>query len=68
MLNQLQLNQLSNYRYAVIDEFGGVMRKFASKIEAQPYLTTNTKLIALPKQPRSDPYQLALLTLPEALI
>jgi hypothetical protein len=59
---------LTNYRYAVIDEFGGVMRKFASKIEAQPYLTLGTKLIALPKQPKADPYQMALLILPKALI
>jgi hypothetical protein len=59
---------VTNYRYAVLDEFGGVMRKFASKIEAQPYLTAGTKLIALPKQPKADPYQVALLTLPEALI
>ena len=59
---------MTNYRYAVIDEFGGVMRKFASKIEAQPYLTAGTKLIALPKQPKAEPYQVALLTLPRALI
>jgi hypothetical protein len=59
---------LTNYRYAVVDEFGGVMRKFASKIEAQPYLTPGTRLIALPKQPKADPYQMVLLTLPEALV
>jgi hypothetical protein len=59
---------LTNYRYAVLDEFGGVMRKFASKIEAQPYLTAGTKLVALPKQPKAEPYQVAMLTLPEALI
>ena len=59
---------MTNYRYAVLDEFGGVMRKFASKIEAQPYLTAGTKLVALPKQPKAEPYQVAMLTLPEALI
>jgi len=59
---------LTNYRYAVIDEFGGVMRKFASKTEAQPYLTAGTKLVTLPKQPKAEPYQVALLTLSEALI
>jgi hypothetical protein len=59
---------LTNYRYAVIDEFGGVMRKFASKTEAQPYLTAGTKLVALPKQPKAEPYQVAMLTLAEALI
>jgi hypothetical protein len=59
---------LTNYRYAVVDEFGGVMRKFASKIEAQPYLTPGTKLVALPKQPETQPYEIAMLTLPKALI
>jgi hypothetical protein len=59
---------LINYRYVVIDEFGGVMRKFTNKIEAQPYLTLGTRLIALPKQPKADPYQMALLILPEALV
>jgi len=57
---------LINYRYAVLDEFGGVMRKFASKAEAQPYLTTGTKLIPLPKQP--DRYTTACLLLKEALL
>ena len=59
---------MSNYRYVVIDEFGGVMRKFASKLEATPYLTAGTKLVPLPRQPKANPYQLVLLTLPEALI
>jgi len=59
---------LTNYRYAVIDEFDGVMRKFASKTEAQPYLTVGTCLVALPKIPRSNPYNIAVLTLFEALI
>jgi len=59
---------LTNYRYAVIDEFGGVMRKFSNKIEAQPYLTHGTKLIALPKQPKENPYETATLILPKALI
>jgi len=44
------------------------MRKFASKTEAQPYLTAGTKLVTLPKQPKAEPYQAALLTLSEALI
>ena len=57
---------MTNYRYVVIDEFGGVMRKFASKAEAQPYLTAGTKLIPLPKQP--DRYTTACLLLKEALL
>jgi len=44
------------------------MRKFASKTEAQPYLTAGTKLVTLPKQPKAEPYQVAMLTLSEALI
>ena len=59
---------MSTYKFVVIDEFGGVMRKFASKQEAQPYLTAGTKLVALPKQPRANPYQVAMLILPRALI
>jgi hypothetical protein len=59
---------LTNYRYAVIDEFGGVMRKFASKTEAQPYLTDGTKLMPLPKQPEANPYDLACTLLKEALL
>ena len=59
---------MSTYKFVVMDEFGGVMRKFASKTEAQPYLTAGTKLVTLPKQPKAEPYQVALLTLSEALI
>lgn len=59
---------MTNYRYAVIDEFGGVMRKFAHKIEAQPYLTAGTRLVPLPKQPKQDPYAMACTILQDALI
>ena len=57
---------MSNYRYVLIDEFGGACRKFASKVEATPYLTTGMVLQALPRQPKANPYALALLTLKEA--
>ena len=57
---------MTNYRYAVIDEFGGVMRKFASKTEAQPYLTIGTHLVPLPKQPKRDPYAMASTILKDA--
>jgi hypothetical protein len=57
---------MSNYRYILIDEFGGPCRKFASKVEATPYLTAGMTLQALPRQPKADPYALALLTLKEA--
>jgi hypothetical protein len=60
--------RLTNYRYAVIDEFNGVMRKFASKTEAQPYLTAGTKLVALPKQLKVNPYAMACLLLKDALL
>ena len=59
---------MSTYKFVVMDEFGGVMRKFASKQEAQPYLTAGTKLVALPKQPKTNPYQMACLLLKEALL
>lgn len=58
---------MSNYRYILIDEFGGACRKFASKMEATPYLTNGMRLEALPRQPKANPYQVALLTLKEAL-
>ena len=59
---------MSNYRYAVIDEFGGMMRKFASKTEAQPYLTAGASLVKLPKDPKKDPYTMACTILPDALL
>lgn len=30
---------MSQYKYILIDEFGGACRKFVSKVEATPYLT-----------------------------
>ena len=57
---------MSNYRYILIDEFGGACRKFASKVEATPYLTSGTRLEALPRQPKANPYQVALTILQEA--
>jgi hypothetical protein len=57
---------MSNYRYILIDEFGGACRKFASKVEATPYLTAGMVLKALPRVPKDNPYQVALLTLGEA--
>ena len=57
---------MSNYRYILIDEFGGACRKFASKVEATPYLTTGVVLQPLPRQPKANPYAVALLTLKEA--
>jgi len=62
----MSLEKMSTYKFVVVDEFGGVMRKFASKAEAQPYLTIGTKLIPLPKQP--DRYTTACLLLKEALL
>jgi len=57
---------MSNYRYILIDEFGGACRKFASKVEATSYLTTGMSLQALPRQPKANPYQVALTILKEA--
>jgi hypothetical protein len=56
----------SNYRYILIDEFGGACRKFASKVEATPYLTDGMRLQALPRAPKANLYEMALLTLKEA--
>ena len=58
---------MSQYRYILIDEFGGACRKFVSKLEAAPYLTAGMRLEALPKQPKDNPYIMASLQLQEAL-
>jgi hypothetical protein len=58
---------MSQYRYILIDEFGGACRKFASKVEATPYLTAGMRLAVLPRQPKAHPYQVALTILQEAL-
>ena len=57
---------MSNYKYVLIDEFGGAVRKFASKVEATPYLTNGTRLEPLPKAPKTNLYQQAILILGEA--
>ena len=57
---------MSNYRFILIDEFGGACRKFASKVEATPYLTAGMRLEALPRQPKVNLYQLASTILKEA--
>lgn len=57
---------MSNYRYVLIDEFGGACRKFVSKLEAIPYLTEGTSLKALPREPKANPYQIAITILGEA--
>jgi len=57
---------MSNYKFVLIDEFGGAMRKFASKVEATPYLTNGTRLEPLPKAPKVNLYQQAILILEEA--
>jgi len=57
---------MSQYRYTLIDEFGGACRKFVSKLEATPYLTAGTRLVALPKTPKQNPYIMASLLLKEA--
>jgi hypothetical protein len=56
---------MSNYKYLLVDEDNSPLRKFASKIEAQPYLSQGYKLIKLPKQPSA--YHTALALCGEAL-
>jgi len=57
---------LTNYKYVLIDEFGDTLRRFASKLEAAPYLTAGTRLEALPRQPKDNPYGLAITILKES--
>ena len=59
---------MSQYKYILIDEFGGACRQFVSKLEATPYLTNGMVLKALPRQPKANPYEMATLLLKEALI
>jgi len=59
---------MSSYKYILIDEFGGACRKFVSKLEATPYLTDGMTLQTLPRQPKTNPYEVAKLLLKEALI
>jgi hypothetical protein len=57
---------MSQYKYILIDEFGAPLRRFASKVEATPYLTAGARLQALPRAPKANPYQVALTILQEA--
>jgi hypothetical protein len=57
---------MSQYRYILIDEFGGACRKFVSKLEATPYLTAGMSLKALPRDPKTNVYALATTLLKEA--
>jgi hypothetical protein len=59
---------VSQYRYILIDEFGGACRKFVSRLEATPYLTTGMRLEVLPKSPKANRYIIAAQQLPEALL
>ena len=56
---------MGNYKFVLVDEEGFPLRKFANKIEAQPYLTQGYQLIKLPKQPSQ--YEMAMLLCGEAL-
>jgi len=57
---------MSQYRYVLMDEFGGACRKFVSKLEATPYLTNGMSLVTLPREPKANPYQVAVAILQEA--
>ena len=52
------------YKYILKDEDGVALRKFASKLEATPYLTSGMDLVALPKQ--ASIYEQSLATVGEA--
>jgi len=45
-------------RYLVLDEFGSVLRKFASRIECDSFLRTGCTLTVLPKIKDPTPSQL----------
>jgi len=57
---------MSQYRFVLIDEFGGACRKFVSKVEATPYMTSGMVLKALPREPKANPYQVASTLLQES--
>jgi hypothetical protein len=57
---------VSQYKYILMDEFGGACRKFVSKLEATPYLTDGMSLMALPREPKANPYAMAQLLLKES--
>jgi hypothetical protein len=59
---------MTQYKYIVIDEFGGAMRKFVSKTEAQPYLTEGTRLVYVRPQPTLNPFAFAFEILGESLL
>jgi hypothetical protein len=57
---------MTSYKYILIDEFNEPLRRFVSRLEATPYLTIGTRLEALPRAPKANPYKTAALILPEA--
>ena len=58
---------MTQYKYVLIDEFGGVLRKFVSKAEATPYLTEGSRLVYVRPHPRLNPYTFAFEILGDAL-
>lgn len=58
---------MSQYKYLLVDEFGGACRKFVSKTEAAPYMTEGMKLVKLPPHPKVNQFTFALELLGEAL-
>jgi hypothetical protein len=52
------------YKFLLKDEDGVALRKFASKLEATPYLTSGMTLVPLPKQ--ASVYEQCMLTVGEA--
>jgi hypothetical protein len=56
--------KISVYKFVLFDEFGEPIRKFATRLEAKPYMTEGTKLVKLPKQPSL--YQQAITLLGES--
>ena len=59
---------MSQYRYLLIDEFGGACSQFLSKLEATTYITAGMVLKALPRQHKVNLYEIDTLLLKDALI
>jgi hypothetical protein len=61
---------MSNLRYEVRDEWGGIVRRFYTKDEAEAYIEMDKSLWIkiLPKPVKKDPYAIALATLGVCLL
>jgi len=61
---------MSNLRYEVRDEWGGIVRRFHTKDEAEQYIEMDKSLWikVLPKPAKTNPYAIALAALGTCLL